>query len=226
MDTVSILMAQYGGKAIVPLADVCRDYFAPLTAPTLVRKISAGEIELILVRMEHSRKSAKGVRIQDLAHYIDTRETIGAEATKAASALAETPKSRDSGDLIRTQSVAPPVPRPEGEGAVEPTLERALTLKMAADLLKVSYSTVYAHKEELGFFQIGSQWRIWPDTLKTRLAAKQEEKARRREKTALPVSESRMPSHLYSPSARKAQRELDELLARPSTRRNRKAGTK
>jgi excisionase family DNA binding protein len=226
MDTVSILMAQYGGKAVVPLDVVCRDYFAPLTVPTLVRKISAGEIELILVRVEHSRKSGKGVRIQDLAHYIDTRETIGAEATKAVSALAETPKSPESGDLIRTQSVAPPVPRPEGEGAAEPTLEKALTLKMAAELLGVSYSTVYAHKEEIGFFQIGSQWRVWPDTLKTRLAAKQEEKARSKEQTAPPVSGSRVPSHLYSPAARKASSELDKRLAEKLARRNRKAGAK
>jgi len=77
MDTLSILMAQYEGKAVVPLDVVCRAYFAPLTVPTLVRKISAGEIQLILVRVDHSSKSAKGVRIQDLAHYIDTRETIG-----------------------------------------------------------------------------------------------------------------------------------------------------
>lgn len=44
--------------------------------------------------------------------------------------------------------------------------EKALTLKEAAALLGVSYSTVYAHKRDMGFFQVGNQWRIWPARLK------------------------------------------------------------
>ena len=55
--------------------------------------------------------------------------------------------------------------------------ERALTLREAAALLRVSYNTVYARREELGFFQIGSVWRIWPDDLK---AAVREEYNKRR----------------------------------------------
>ncbi|MGF6900641.1 hypothetical protein P3T22_001890 [Paraburkholderia sp. GAS348] len=73
MNTAFILLAQYGAKAIVPIDVVCRDYFAPLTVPTLVRKISAGEIALPLVRMETSQKGAKGVHVADLAAYIDAR---------------------------------------------------------------------------------------------------------------------------------------------------------
>jgi hypothetical protein len=73
MNTVFLLMAQYDSAAVVPIDVVCRDYFAPLTLPTLVRKISAGEIKLPLVRMETSQKGAKGVHIEDLAKYIDTR---------------------------------------------------------------------------------------------------------------------------------------------------------
>jgi hypothetical protein len=38
-----------------------------------VRKMSAGEITLPLVRMEESQKAAKGVHIQDLAAYLDER---------------------------------------------------------------------------------------------------------------------------------------------------------
>jgi len=226
MDTLSILMAQYEGKAVVPLDVVCRAYFAPLTVPTLVRKISAGEIQLILVRVDHSSKSAKGVRIQDLAHYIDTRETIGAEATKAVSALAETPKSPESGDLIRTQSVAPPVPRPEGEGAAEPTLEKALTLKMAAELLGVSYSTVYAYKEEIGFFQVGSVWRVWPATLKERLEKRQKENASPKEKASTSSSKARAPSYAWIDDARKAEKEFAERVANRLARRGRKATAK
>ncbi|HDR9236410.1 pyocin activator PrtN family protein [Burkholderia vietnamiensis] len=71
MNTVFILMAQYGARAIIPIKDVCRDFFAPLTLPTLMRKVSAGEIALPVIRMERSQKCAKGVHISDLAAFID-----------------------------------------------------------------------------------------------------------------------------------------------------------
>ncbi|WP_431226805.1 pyocin activator PrtN family protein [Burkholderia contaminans] len=73
MNTVFLLMAQYNATAIVPIELVCRDYFGAMTVQTLVRKISAGEIALPLIRMERSQKCAKGVHIQDLANYIDER---------------------------------------------------------------------------------------------------------------------------------------------------------
>ncbi|AQW28841.1 pyocin activator PrtN family protein [Ralstonia syzygii subsp. celebesensis] len=73
MKTVFLLMAQYEAQAVVPIDAVCRDYFAPLTVATLLRKISAGEIRLPLVRMEASQKGAKGVHVEDLASYIDAR---------------------------------------------------------------------------------------------------------------------------------------------------------
>lgn len=73
MKTVFLLMAQYNARAVVPIDEVCRDYFAPLTVPTLLRKISTGEIRLPLVRMESSQKGAKGVHVDDLASYIDAR---------------------------------------------------------------------------------------------------------------------------------------------------------
>jgi excisionase family DNA binding protein len=43
--------------------------------------------------------------------------------------------------------------------------DTTLTLKEAAALLRVSYSTVYAHREKLGFFQVGSTWRVWRSRL-------------------------------------------------------------
>lgn len=73
MNTVFLLMAQYGATAVVPIERVCRDYFSHLTPEQLVRKVSLGEIALPLVRIEGSKKSAKGVHIQDLANYIDER---------------------------------------------------------------------------------------------------------------------------------------------------------
>lgn len=85
MNTVFLLMAQYGAQAVIPIDTVCRDYFAPLTVPTLARKIAAGEIALPLVRMETSQKGAKGVHVEDLAAYIDARR---AAAVKECAQLA------------------------------------------------------------------------------------------------------------------------------------------
>ncbi|HDR9878286.1 TPA: Pyocin activator protein PrtN [Burkholderia cenocepacia] len=73
MKTIFLLMAQYDARVIVPIDIVCRDYFAPLTVATLLRKIGAGEIRLPVVRMERSQKGAKGVHVADLASYIDER---------------------------------------------------------------------------------------------------------------------------------------------------------
>jgi hypothetical protein len=47
-------MAQYEGKAIIPIGDVCRDHFSHLNPTKLVQKISAGDIAIPLVRMEAS----------------------------------------------------------------------------------------------------------------------------------------------------------------------------
>lgn len=73
MNTAFLLMAQYNGQAVVPIEVVARDYFSHLTADKLVRKISAGEIAIPMVRIEESQKCAKGVHLTDLAAYIDKR---------------------------------------------------------------------------------------------------------------------------------------------------------
>jgi hypothetical protein len=61
LNTAFLLMAQYNGKAIVPLAEVCRDYFSHLTPEKLVRKVLAGQIALPIVHIERSQKSATPV---------------------------------------------------------------------------------------------------------------------------------------------------------------------
>lgn len=58
MNTVFLLMAQYGATAVVPVELVCRDYFSHLTVPQFVRKVSAGDIAIPLVRMERSQKAS------------------------------------------------------------------------------------------------------------------------------------------------------------------------
>lgn len=73
LSTNFLLLAQYGGKAVIPVEDICRDYFSHLDVPKFLRKVGAGEIPLPVVRMEGSQKSAKGVHLQDLADYLDAR---------------------------------------------------------------------------------------------------------------------------------------------------------
>lgn len=73
MNTAFLLMAQYEGRAVIPVDEVVRDYFSHLTVQKFLRKIGAGEIALPLVRIEASQKAAKGVHLQDLAEYIDAR---------------------------------------------------------------------------------------------------------------------------------------------------------
>ncbi|WP_394892199.1 pyocin activator PrtN family protein [Mesorhizobium sp. AaZ16] len=71
LNTAFLLMAQYNGKAIIPLDEVRRDFFSHLTLPKFLRKLSSGDIALPLMRIETSQKCAKGVHLQDLADYID-----------------------------------------------------------------------------------------------------------------------------------------------------------
>jgi hypothetical protein len=71
MKTAFLLMAQYDGLAVIPVEWVCRDYFRHLTVEKFLRKVLAGEIDLPIVRMESSQKSAKGDHVHDLAAYLD-----------------------------------------------------------------------------------------------------------------------------------------------------------
>ena len=71
--TAFLLFAQYGGRAVIPVEDVCRDYFNHLTPDKFLRKVTAGEIAIPVVRAEISQKCQKGVYLQDLADYLDNR---------------------------------------------------------------------------------------------------------------------------------------------------------
>ncbi|MBN3850139.1 hypothetical protein G3N58_25445 [Paraburkholderia sp. Ac-20342] len=95
-----------------------------------------------------------------------------------------------------------------------PALGRALDLREAAALLGVSYGTVYAHKLEMGFFQIGNQWRVWPDKLKEMTSGSTagppvstESPSRQQDEAA------RTPAPQLPMSARKAAAEFEKLLA-------------
>jgi hypothetical protein len=79
MNTVFLLMAQYDGKAVIPLKDVCRDYFTHLTVEIFLRKVANGELKIPVTRMEDSQKGAKGIHLQDLADYLDKRRDAAAQ---------------------------------------------------------------------------------------------------------------------------------------------------
>ena len=71
--TLFLLMAQYNGMTVVPLGQVCRDFFSHLTVEKLLRKALRGDIPLPIVRIETSQKAQRGVHLVDLAAYIDKR---------------------------------------------------------------------------------------------------------------------------------------------------------
>jgi hypothetical protein len=71
--TLFLLMAQYNGQTVVPLDQVCRDFFGHLTMEKLLRKALRGEIALPIVRIERSQKAQHGVHLADLADYIEKR---------------------------------------------------------------------------------------------------------------------------------------------------------
>src|SRR6476661_5421099 len=71
--TLFLLMAQYGGKTVVPIDQVCRDFFGHLTVDKLLRKVLRGDLALPIVRIETSQKAQRGIHLVDLAAYIDKR---------------------------------------------------------------------------------------------------------------------------------------------------------
>ena len=71
--TLYLLMAQYNGKTVVPIDQVCRDFFGHLTVDKLLRKALRGDVALPIVRIEISQKAQRGVHLTDLAAYIDKR---------------------------------------------------------------------------------------------------------------------------------------------------------
>ncbi|WP_336597187.1 helix-turn-helix domain-containing protein [Paraburkholderia bengalensis] len=105
--------------------------------------------------------------------------------------------------------------------------DRAITLREAAALLRVSYNTVYARREELGFFQIGSVWRIWPDDLKA--AVREEYNKRRPARTEQEKKECLSESAAVSgslTSAPQAVKEFAALVARRTERKHRNTTTR
>jgi hypothetical protein len=71
MNTLFLLMAQYGARATIPADTVCRDFFPDMPFPRFLRKTMVGEIPLPVMRLDRSQKTARAVHMHDLARYID-----------------------------------------------------------------------------------------------------------------------------------------------------------
>jgi hypothetical protein len=80
--TLYLLMAQYNGRTVVPLEEVCRDFFGHLTVEKLLRKALRGDLALPIVRIETSQKAQRGVHLVDLAIYIDQRRSAAIKECK------------------------------------------------------------------------------------------------------------------------------------------------
>jgi hypothetical protein len=96
MNTTFLLLAQYNGRAIVPVEDVCRDFFCHLTPIKFLRKIDSGEIRLPVVRIEGSQKAARGVHISDLAEWIDARRDAARREMEAIASVSRATRERPS----------------------------------------------------------------------------------------------------------------------------------
>lgn len=95
MKTAFLLMAFYDGRPVIPVADVCADFFAPLTLDKFMRKVGSGDIALPIIRMERSQKGAKGVHLADLADFIDAQRQ---DAQKELAAITGGARRRRVGD--------------------------------------------------------------------------------------------------------------------------------
>lgn len=74
-------MAMYSGRPVISAEDVAGDFFG-LTTEKFVRKVSAGDMALPLLRMEAKQKCAKGVHVNDLAVYLDNRRAAAVKECK------------------------------------------------------------------------------------------------------------------------------------------------
>jgi hypothetical protein len=79
MNTAFLLAALHNGKPVIPVDDVVREHFAPLTTKKFLEYVAAGKIALPLVRMFDDAKSAKGVSLVALAAYLDERMAVAAK---------------------------------------------------------------------------------------------------------------------------------------------------
>lgn len=148
-------------------------------------------------------------------------------------ALEAESKRLDAGTRPLHEESRAPEPEEQREAApreTRPAPARALDLREAAALLNVSYSTLFTHKEAMGFFQVGSQWRIWPEQLRQRTSGSTASKPvtteapQQRPRQQADVKRSPVPQ--LPMSARQAAAELDKVLAEVRKKQTRRTASK
>jgi excisionase family DNA binding protein len=125
---------------------------------------------------------------------------------------------RDENSVARDVDIPPEI---VAQPDTETPAVRFLSIQEAADLLNVSYSTVFARRRQLGFSQIGRVWRITLDGLKKATSGEVEQRQEpltHHDDQSAGITDPRSPYR--SPSARQAAREFEELL-RIRTKRQR-----
>jgi hypothetical protein len=72
MKTEDLLLSHYG-TPLIPLELWVRDYFRHLNVEKYLAKTLKGEIQIPIIRMEASQKSAKAVHVADAGAYLDKK---------------------------------------------------------------------------------------------------------------------------------------------------------
>ncbi|WP_408331912.1 pyocin activator PrtN family protein [Paraburkholderia agricolaris] len=77
MQTLLILMAQFGPRVAIPAEEVRRAYFPHLDWGLFLSRIQQGTIRLPIVRADKSRGTSRFISMADLALYLDTQMETG-----------------------------------------------------------------------------------------------------------------------------------------------------
>ncbi|AOJ87476.1 hypothetical protein WS87_12715 [Burkholderia sp. MSMB0856] len=169
-----------------------------------------------LVRRLRARVERSSSREQSLDwKAADAIDHLQAECARLE---AETRSLRREAAQAERHAATTPAQPPADVGVSEShaaSTANALGLQEAAELLNVSYSTVFANKRALGFFQVGRQWRIWPETLREEMEQRTKKPSSRGSGIDPCLPADRIPPlrpRSLSPSARQAEKEFDALL--------------
>lgn len=165
-----------------------------------------------LIRRLRARMEGSASRERSL----DWRAASAIEVLQArvAEVEQENARLRDEGRAMRGADVVPVVvPQADEPQKASSAVARALSIQQVADLLNVSYATVFAQKRNLGFFQVGRVWRVTLEELKAAISGPAEPQSTPEKRDERPNGRVADPRSPYqSPSARQAVREFDALV--------------
>ena len=80
--TAAMLAKQFGGRVVVPLADVCP--LLGMEPSEAQRKHNAGELPFAAFRMRDSNKAPVLVHVRELASYIDAKSLRAKDQVRSA----------------------------------------------------------------------------------------------------------------------------------------------